>query len=110
VAGEPFRGARDRGGHAQPHASPRGGVAEGAARCRGQQRRHRPLLLQGELFLLAGQPKRAVAPLQELVRHEPENFDGWRLLAIAADLSGNRSLQALAQRKALALNPPVPAK
>ena len=70
----------------------------------------RPLLLQGELFLLAGQPKRAVAPLQEVVRREPENFDGWRLLASAADLSGNRSLQALAQRKALALSPPVPAK
>jgi len=70
----------------------------------------RPLLLQGELFLLAGQPKRAVAPLQEVVRREPENFDGWRLLASAADLSRNRSLQALAQRKALALSPPVPAK
>jgi hypothetical protein len=31
-------------------------------------------------------------------------------VASAAGLSGNRSLQALARRKALALSPPVPAK
>jgi predicted Zn-dependent protease len=70
----------------------------------------RPLVLQGELFLLSGQPKRAIVPLREVTRREPENFDAWRLLVNAADLSGNRGLEALAQRQALALSPPVPTK
>ena len=70
----------------------------------------RPLVLQGELFLLSGQPKRAIVPLREVTRREPENFDAWRLLVNAADLSGNRALEALAQRHALALSPPVPTK
>jgi len=68
----------------------------------------RPLVLQGELFLLSGQPKRAIVPLREVTRREPENFDAWRLLVAAADLSGNRALEATAQRHALALSPPVP--
>lgn len=69
-----------------------------------------PLLLQGELFLLAGQPERAIAPLRQIVSREPQNFDAWRVLEIAAHLSGNRALEARAQRQALALSPPVPAR
>jgi predicted Zn-dependent protease len=67
-----------------------------------------PVLLQGELLLFAGQPGRAITPLMEVVRREPDNFEAWRLLAQAAASTGNRVLQASAQRRAVALSPPVP--
>jgi predicted Zn-dependent protease len=69
----------------------------------------RPLVLQGELFIFAGQPRRAIPPLQEVVRREPENFEAWRLLANAATAVGNQALAAHARGRALALSPPVPA-
>jgi predicted Zn-dependent protease len=68
----------------------------------------RPVLLQGELFIFAGQPRRAIAPLEEVVRREPENFEGWRLLANAATASGDKGLAARAGARATALSPPVP--
>jgi predicted Zn-dependent protease len=67
----------------------------------------RPILLQGELFIFAGQPRRAIAPLEEVVRREPENFEGWRLLANAAAASGDKGLAARASARATALSPPV---
>jgi Flp pilus assembly protein TadD len=69
----------------------------------------RPLVLQGELFIFAGQPRRAIPPLHEVVRREPENFEAWRLLANAATAAGNQALAAHARGRALALSPPVPA-
>jgi predicted Zn-dependent protease len=69
----------------------------------------RPLLLQGELFIFAAQPRRAIPPLEEVVRREPENFEAWRLLANAATAAGDRALAAHARARALALSPPVPA-
>jgi Flp pilus assembly protein TadD len=69
----------------------------------------RPLVLQGELFIFAGQPGRALPPLEEVVRREPQNFEAWRLLANAATAAGNRALAAHARGRALALSPPVPA-
>jgi len=70
----------------------------------------RPLLLQGELFIFAGQPARAIAPLLQVVGREPENFEAWRLIANAAAASRHPALAARALRRALALSPPVPAK
>jgi len=67
----------------------------------------RPILLKGELFIFAGQPRRAIAPLEEVVRREPENFEGWRLLANAAAASGDKGLAARAGAHATALSPPV---
>ena len=67
-----------------------------------------PVLLQGELLLFAGQAGRAITQLMEVVRREPENVEGWRLLAQAAASTGNRVLQAAAERRAVALSPPVP--
>jgi Flp pilus assembly protein TadD len=67
----------------------------------------RPFLLQGELFIFAGQPRRAIAPLEEVVRREPQNFEGWRLLANAAASSGDKGLAARAAARATALSPPV---
>jgi predicted Zn-dependent protease len=67
----------------------------------------RPLVLQGELFIFSRQPRRAIAPLQEVVRREPENFEAWRLLANAATAAGDRALAAHARGRALALSPPV---
>jgi predicted Zn-dependent protease len=68
----------------------------------------RPLVLQGELFIFARQPRRAIGPLQEVVRREPANFDAWRLLANAATAAGDRALAARARARTLALSPPVP--
>jgi Tfp pilus assembly protein PilF len=70
----------------------------------------RPLLLQGELYIFARQPRRAIAPLQEVVRREPENFEAWRLLANAAAASHLTALARRAQAMTLKLSPPVPAK
>jgi predicted Zn-dependent protease len=67
-----------------------------------------PLLLQGELFIFAGEAKRAIAPLSAVIRGEPQNFEAWRLLDQAAGASGNKALQARAQRQEQALSPPVP--
>jgi hypothetical protein len=70
----------------------------------------RPLMLQGELFIFARQPRRAIAPLLEVVRREPENFEGWRLLANAAASSHMPALARKAQAETLRLSPPVPSK
>jgi predicted Zn-dependent protease len=68
----------------------------------------RPLLLQGELFIFAGQPARAIAPLLQVVGREPKNFEGWRLLTNAAAASHHAALAARANRQASILSPPVP--
>jgi predicted Zn-dependent protease len=68
----------------------------------------RPFLLQGELFIFAGQPQRAIAPLLRVVGHEPKNFEGWRLLANAADAAHHPALAARANRQASILSPAVP--
>jgi predicted Zn-dependent protease len=70
----------------------------------------RPLLLQGELYIFARQPRRAIVPLREVVRREPENFEGWRLLANAAAAGHLPALARRAQAQTLRLSPPVPTR
>jgi predicted Zn-dependent protease len=68
----------------------------------------RPLFLLGQLSIFTGRPDLAIAPLEEVVRREPENHDAWDVLAKAADVSGNKALATRARARATALAPPVP--
>lgn len=68
----------------------------------------RPLFLLGELYVFTHRPNLAIAPLEEVVRREPENHDAWSILANAAEASGNKPLAARARARTLALAPPVP--
>jgi predicted Zn-dependent protease len=67
-----------------------------------------PLFLLGQLYIFTRRPDLAIAPLEEVVRREPENHDAWAALTLAAEASGNRPLAQRARARTLALAPPVP--
>jgi predicted Zn-dependent protease len=58
-----------------------------------------PLLRLGQLQLFVQRPERALGPAREVVAREPENAQGWLLLAQAAGRSGDEALEARARRR-----------
>ncbi len=64
-----------------------------------------PLYAEIGLLIVAGRGEQALAVAEEIVRREPENFEGWR--AVYGLEPGNRIPQraAFARRRALELNP-----
>ena len=64
-----------------------------------------PRLREGFLLLLSRRSADALASAQDSVRREPENFDTWYLLYLAAQGAGDREEAARARRMILELNP-----
>jgi Tetratricopeptide repeat len=64
----------------------------------------RPLQLEADLLWRTGHLERARRLLEDVVRREPENHDGWALLA-AVTARSDPSRSAEARRQARALNP-----
>ncbi len=64
-----------------------------------------PRLREGFLLLLSRRSADALASAQDSVRREPENFDAWYLLYLAAQAAGDRERAARARRMILELNP-----
>ena len=62
-----------------------------------------PLLREAQLQLLRRRPGEAIGAAREAVRREPENAQGWLLLAQAAEGSGDAGLAADARRRVAAL-------
>jgi Flp pilus assembly protein TadD len=64
-----------------------------------------PHFKEGFLLLLDGQAEAAVRLAREGASQEPENFNAWYLLYIAAQGAGNSAEASDARRKLGALNP-----
>ena len=62
-----------------------------------------PLLREAQLQLLRRRPREAIGAARAAVRREPENAQGWLLLAQAAEGSGDARLAAEARRRVAAL-------
>ena len=67
-----------------------------------------PIIAEAALLIRVDQPRRARPLLEEVVRREPENVQGWGLLVLAARATGDRARADQAQAKARALAPEVP--
>jgi Flp pilus assembly protein TadD len=65
-----------------------------------------PLLGRAGLALRRGQLERGVELLRDVVEREPENLPAWRLLALAADATGDRQLRREAVERTRALSTP----
>jgi tetratricopeptide (TPR) repeat protein len=66
-----------------------------------------PWLREGFLLLLSRRNSDALADARNSVRREPENFNAWYLLYLAAQGAGDRDEAARARRAIVALNPLV---
>ena len=64
-----------------------------------------PRLREGYLLLLSRRNAAALAVARDGARREPENFDAWYLLYLAAQGAGDREAATRARRVILALNP-----
>lgn len=64
----------------------------------------RPLLLRGDLLFKGQRYREAAAVLRQLVREEPQNVDGWALLAASSE-PFDRAAADRARARLRALNP-----
>jgi len=106
--------ALQAGEHVRDVAAARGGVSDAEfERARddlARAREHAPdadaLLVEAELLTRTGRDSDAVPILERLVREEPENIDGWFLLAAATE-ENDSARSAEAARRGRALSPLV---
>ena len=63
-----------------------------------------PLYAEIGLLIVAGRGEEALAVAEEIVRQEPENFEGWRAV-YGLSLETDPERAAFARRRALELNP-----
>ena len=100
LAGE-LRTARDVD-RAEALSRAQGSVPEALALLRtaeGRTADTTPLLRQAQLQLFVGRADDAVGAARAAVRREPENAQGWLLLAQAAERGGDAPLAAEARRR-----------